>query len=130
MSRVLTIDEVYEVKKSLRTIREDVGLVEYALTENIARVQQLEGYLELRLREQNRDVMVAQRERERDLAEAHRGRERERVDSRRGDRDVCCYLFPQLYTYSFEQPTPKAPATPTVPIRPWGEPLNGKKASK
>ena len=38
MSRVLIIDEVYEVKKSLCIICEDVGLVEYALAENIARV--------------------------------------------------------------------------------------------
>lgn len=83
-------EEVVAIQASLRLVRSELDSITYVLNENQARVQQLWGYFELRLREMDRKQVC------------------------------CGFIAHAELTRNIQyDTTPQTPATATVPKRPW-----------
>lgn len=89
MPKLLSDQEVVDIQSTLRQISGELDSVTYAIHANVARVQQLSGYLELMLREMDSSLV-------------------------RNGPMTCTYL-----TVLQRPLPSKAPVTPTGPKKPW-----------
>lgn len=91
MALNFSAEEVLSMQATLRHVRSELDSLSYAVNENVARLQQVWGYLELRIREMDRKQV--------------------------GDSSI--YRVTLMDRFLQHEPVPETPVTPTPPKKLW-----------